>query len=110
MDVVVMGTYILAWSHQLLHPCVSLDNLRHRHFVVDENALPLAWVQSLPVLGSANSSDIILVNGGYQPIVPLEVGSHVGTPGRHSKLVAPYLAMRAHDTCPVCLGSDAVSI
>ncbi|GAB4816399.1 hypothetical protein N2152v2_003445 [Parachlorella kessleri] len=33
-------------------------------------------VSSLPVLGSANSSDIILVNGGYQPIVPLESGQY----------------------------------
>ena len=35
-------------------------------------------VQSLPVLGSANASDVIFVNGGYQPVIPMEVKYSAG--------------------------------
>ncbi|GAB4816408.1 hypothetical protein N2152v2_003454 [Parachlorella kessleri] len=32
--------------------------------------------RSLPVVGTGNASDVILINGGYQPIIPMESGQY----------------------------------
>lgn len=32
------------------------------------------WAQSLPLLGSMSNQSFVLVNGGYEPVITMEVG------------------------------------